>query len=70
MVPHHLVMAGLVWVKCACYLDDCVTPAVDFDDALERLELVLERYIGANLSLKASKAWLFCTQCIVLGSLL
>ena len=42
---------------------------MDFEDGLERLEAILERYIGANLSLKASKAYLFCTQCIVLGSL-
>jgi hypothetical protein len=48
------VMTGLVWNICACYLDDCCCPALDFEDGLKRLEMLLERYIGANLSLKAS----------------
>ena len=41
------VMQGLQWSICVCYMDDTLVWAQDFDEMIERLELVLERFIGA-----------------------
>ena len=56
------VMQGLQWSICVCYMDDTLVWAQDFDEMIERLELVLERFIGANVSLKAKKCALFATK--------
>ena len=45
------VMQGLQWSICVCYMDDTLVWARNFEEMMERLELVLERFIGANLSL-------------------
>ena len=61
------VMQGLQWSICVCYMDDTLVWANSFDEMLERLELVLERFIGANLSLKAKKCVLFASTVDFLG---
>lgn len=61
------VMQGLQWSICVCYMDDTLVWAQDFEEMMERLELVLERFIGANLSLKAKKCTLFATTVDFLG---
>ena len=61
------VMQGLQWSICVCYMDDTLVWAQNFDEMMERLELVLERFIGANLSLKAKKCILFATKVDFLG---
>jgi hypothetical protein len=61
------VMQGLQWSICVCYMDDTLVWAHSFEEMMERLELVLERFIGANLSLKAKKCILFATQVDFLG---
>ena len=53
------VVQGLQWSICVCYMDDTLVWAQNFEEMMERLELVLERFIRANLSLKAMKhLWL------------
>ena len=61
------VMQGLQWSICVCYMDDTLVWAHSFEEMMERLELVLERFVGANLSLKAKKCILFATQVDFLG---
>ena len=61
------VMQGLQWSICVCYMDDTLVWAQNFEEMMERLELVLERFIGANLSLKAKKCVLFATTVDFLG---
>ena len=61
------VMQGLQWSICVCYMDDTLVWAQSFEEMMERLELVLERFIGANLSLKAKKCVLFATKVDFLG---
>ena len=61
------VMQGLQWSICVCYMDDTLVWARNFEEMMERLELVLERFIGANLSLKAKKCTLFATKVDFLG---
>ena len=61
------VMQGLQWSICVCYMDDTLVWAQTFEEMMERLELVLERFIGANLSLKAKKCVLFATKVDFLG---
>ena len=61
------VMQGLQWSICVCYMDDTLVWAQNFEEMMERLELVLERFIGANLSLKAKKCVLFASTVDFLG---
>ena len=61
------VMQGLQWSICVCYMDDTLVWAQSFEEMMERLELVLERFIGANLSLKAKKCVLFAAKVDFLG---
>jgi hypothetical protein len=61
------VMQGLQWSICVCYMDDTLVWAHSFEEMMERLELVLERFIGANLSLKAKKCVLFASTVDFLG---
>ena len=53
------VMQGLQWSICVW--------AHSFEEVLERLELVLERFIGVNLSLKAKECVLFASTVDFLG---
>ncbi len=39
-----LVLRGLSPAICVCYIDDCVTVAKSFDEAVTNLELVLDRF--------------------------
>lgn len=61
------VLAGLKWGSCLCYLDDLVVMSDTFDAHLIRLQLVLERLRGANLTLKPSKCSFGYNEIKVLG---
>ena len=72
-------LKGLAWDICIPYLDDCgvhstghgETPeereANSFDQMMERLDLVLQRFVWAGLSAKASKCVLFAIKTAYLG---
>ena len=62
-----LTMAGLVWDACLVFLDDVIVFASTFETHLERLKLVFERLIQANLKLKPSKCQLFRREVRFLG---
>ena len=66
-------LQGLSWDICLPYLDDIAiwasgdTPEAAFDQALHRLDLVLERLEWAGLTCKPSKCSLFAAQVEYLG---
>ena len=59
--PSHMIrlmeeaMQGLSWHIAASYLDDTIIWASSYEEMLERIDLVLERFCSAGLSAKASK---------------
>ena len=63
----ELVLRGLRWEKCLCYLDDVIVFGSSFDQALENLKLVFDRLRSANLTLKPSKCVLFQKSVSFLG---
>ena len=65
----NLVMMGLTWETCLVFLDDIVVIAKTFDEHLERLGVVLDRLISANLKLKPSKCKLLQKKVKFLGSI-
>ncbi|KAK3099399.1 hypothetical protein FSP39_003829 [Pinctada imbricata] len=63
----ELVLRGLIWERCLCYIDDVVVFGNSFETALKNLEIVLKRLRKANLKLKPSKCVLFQTEVLYLG---
>lgn len=63
----ELVLRGLNWEKCLCYLDDVIIFGKTFQEALENLKTVFQRFRQANLRLKPSKCTLFQTKVSFLG---
>ena len=62
-----IVLRGLQWEKCLCYVDDVIVFGSSFEIALENLKTVFERYRQANLKIKPSKCALFQTEVSFLG---
>jgi len=54
----EFVLAGLQWQTCLVYLDDVIVYGQDFDEHLERLREVFNRFRQAGLKLKPSKCFL------------
>ena len=63
----ELVLGGLKWTKCLCYLDDVIVFGADFDTALQNLHDVFLCLRKANLKLKPKKCKLFQTMVRYLG---
>ena len=61
------VLRGLHWKSLLLYLDDVIIFSSDMDSHIERLEVVLMRFRGANLKLKPSKCELFRREVRYLG---
>nr|GBM06712.1 Retrovirus-related Pol polyprotein from transposon 17.6 [Araneus ventricosus] len=51
----RIVLAGLSDLQIACYIDDVIIASHNFQDHLQRLELVFQRLTAANLKVKPSK---------------
>ena len=49
------VLMGLQWSRCLVYLDDVVVPGKSFEDHLQNLKYVLDRFRSAGLKLNLSK---------------
>jgi len=64
-----LALAGLTWEICLAYLDDLIIFASSFEEHLQRLQLVLDRLVEADLKLKPSKCSLFQKRVKFLGSI-
>jgi len=63
----NLVLSGLIWEACLVYLDDVIIYSATFEQHIERLAAVLDRFRCANLKLKPRKCQLFCEQVHFLG---
>ena len=61
------VLTGLQWQTCLLYLDDIVTYGQSFQQALERLEEILQRLKAAGLKLSPKKCNLFQRSVTFLG---
>ena len=66
----ELAMSGLQWTAYLIYLDDVIVYGKTFEEHLQRLSLVLQRFHQAGLKLKPSKCHFFETQVTFLGHLL
>ena len=63
----ELVLRGLTWEKCLCYLDDVIVFGKTFEEALQNHRIIFQRLRNANLKLKPSRCSLFQTECRFLG---
>ena len=63
----EFVLAGLQWQTCLVYLDDVIVFGRDFEEHLERLQEVFERFRQAGLKLKPSKCFLLRPRVPYLG---
>ena len=63
----ELVLRGLHCVHCIVYLDDIIVFGLDFDQALENLNMVFDRLKSAGLKLKPKKCALFQSSVKFLG---
>ena len=63
----NMVLAGLQWTNCLVYLDDVIVPGKSFEDHLQNLGYVLERFRQAGLKIKLSKCSLCQLQVSFLG---
>ena len=63
----NLILAGLTWQACLCFLDDVIVFAHSFEAHLERLKAVFDRIRAANLKLRPDKCHLFRTRVRFLG---
>lgn len=63
----ELVLRGLRWEKCLCYLDDIIVFGSSFEQAVENLKTVFDKLRSANLTLKPSKCDLFQQKVSFLG---
>ncbi|GBO22412.1 Retrovirus-related Pol polyprotein from transposon 17.6, partial [Araneus ventricosus] len=51
----NLVLAGLNEFQISCYIDDLVIASTDFNGHIDKLKMVFDRLIKANLKVKPSK---------------
>ena len=63
----ELALAGLQWTTCVIYLDDVIVFGKTFDEHLNRLNEVLERFRDAGLKLKPKKCEFFEKEVQFLG---
>ena len=61
------VLRGLQWSECVLFMDDTIVPSKDFEEGLERLTHVWERFSQAGLKLKPSKCLYFQREIRFLG---
>jgi len=62
-----MILRGLNWVACLCYVDDCLIMGRSFEEACINTQAVLDRFRQANVKLKASKTKLFQLKVNFLG---
>ena len=65
----HLVLSGLIWDIVIVYLDDINVMGSTFEETLENLDTVLQRFEKYGLKLKPRKCQLFIQEAKFLGRL-
>nr|WP_253310135.1 reverse transcriptase domain-containing protein [Rickettsia endosymbiont of Ceutorhynchus assimilis] len=63
----HLVLRGLTWRTCLVYLDDVMIMGNSFQEHLNNLKEVFDRFRNANLKLNPNKCFLFQKKVEFLG---
>ena len=61
------VLQGLQWEICLIYLDDVIVTGKTFEEMVENLSNIFDRFNGANLKLKPKKCQLFAREVEFLG---
>ena len=64
------VLQGLVWQKCLVYLDDVIIFGRTFEESLNNLVEILDRFRQGGLILKAKKCTIFATEIQFLGHII
>jgi len=64
-----MALAGLTWEICLAYLDDLIIFSSTFEQHMERLRMVFDRLMAADLRLKPSKCALIQRRVKFLGSI-
>ncbi len=62
-----VVMSGLNFEICLIYLDDIIVFSENLQQQMERLEMLFQRLLRANLKLKPSKCRLLQREVLFLG---
>ena len=62
-----LVLGGLTWDSCLCYVDDVIVFGKTFEQETERLQMVLQKFREAGLKLNPKKCRLFQRRVVFLG---
>ena len=62
-----LTLSGLQWSLCLIYLDDVIVFSHDFEEQIDRLDMVLTQIGGAGLKLVPSKCVFFTSKVSLLG---
>jgi len=57
----NIALSGLTWNVCLCYLDDVLVFSKSFDEHLEHLRLIFDRFRDHKLHLRADKC-VFCAR--------
>ena len=65
-----VVLAGLIYVICEMYIDDCNVFPKDTDELVFRLRLIFERFRKQNLFVKPNKCFLGYTEIDYVGKVL
>jgi len=55
----ELVLKGLLWERCLCYIDDIIIFGAIFDQAFENSKLVFDRFRQANFKFNSSTCHIF-----------
>jgi hypothetical protein len=63
----ELVFQRIQWQICLIYLDDVIVYSKNFEEHVQRLDLVLERIVEAGLKLKPEKCEMFRSKVVFLG---
>ena len=66
----EIVLSGLGFEMCLCYLDDVIIFSKTFDEHCERLQAVLSRFRQHNLRVKLTKCTFGARQVRYLGHLI
>ena len=63
----EIALSGLQWERCLVYLDDVIVFGKSFQETLDNLTTVFERFRSVNLKLKPKKCSLFADEVSYLG---
>ena len=66
----QLILSGLLYFICLCYIDDIILFSSTFEDHLNHIALVIKQLIEANVKAKPQKCQFACKEIRFLGNIL